>query len=163
MNGKEKNAVAIRKPKTMLDVNVMRLSGAWGRSLPGHQKLIAKWCSLALAKSSAESLSIVLANDAYIRELNHTYRGKDKATNVLSFEGDGDELGDIILGYETVKQEAKSQGKSFEQHLAHLVLHGCLHLLGHDHEKPQDAHKMEILEIKLLAGLGFSNPYEITI
>jgi len=154
-----------------LEVTVTRLSGEWSKSMTGYKRLIEKWCGAALTTPSQPSplrgrarvgVSVVLAGDALLRDLNRTYRGKDKPTNVLSFAGEGRELGDVILSYETVKREAKEQKKNFTQHTAHLVVHGCLHLIGHDHEKDKDAAKMEKLETSILAKLGFPDPYATT-
>lgn len=119
-------------------------------------------------------ISLVFADDAFIRELNKTYRGKDKPTNVLSFpqyepkeipekiEGNLPfiSLGDIVLAYETIEREAQEQEKSFEDHFLHLIVHGLLHLLGHDHEEDDEAEIMENLEIRILEGIGIKNPYE---
>jgi probable rRNA maturation factor len=91
--------------------------------------------------------------------LNKSYRGKDKATNVLSFINDDEPLGDIILAYETIEREAIEQEKSFRDHTIHLIIHGILHLMGHDHEVPEEAAKMEAKEIKILKKLGIENPY----
>jgi len=102
------------------------------------------------------------------RSLNAHYRHKDKPTNVLSFpsglpEGEVPEepypLGDVVLAGETVLQEAGQQGIPVADHVAHLVVHGMLHLLGHDHERDDDAERMEALETKVLAGLGIADPY----
>ncbi len=111
-------------------------------------------------------VSLVLADDAFIKELNRDYRGKNHPTNVLSFEtamkpakGQPFIAGDIIVAYETVAREAKDQGKSFEAHLAHLLIHGTLHLLGEDHLTDKQAHKMETKEINIMKQLGYDNPY----
>ncbi len=114
-------------------------------------------------------LSLVLADDSFIQNLNKTYRGKDAPTNVLSFpqfephelQGLTGEipLGDIILAYGTLQKEATEQGKSFEHHAVHLTVHGLLHLLGHDHETETEAEMMEQLEIQILRTLGIKNPY----
>jgi probable rRNA maturation factor len=110
-------------------------------------------------------ISIVLADNAFIQSLNRTYRGKDKPTNVLSFPqdpGSDDKvtnLGDVVLAYETVKKEAISQKKSFENHVTHLLVHGILHLLAYDHENDAEAEEMESLEIRVLESLGIKNPY----
>ncbi len=102
--------------------------------------------------------------------MNRDYRGKDKATNVLSFATlDGEtfihpgmafHLGDIILALETLKREAEEQDKRLEDHFSHLLVHGTLHLLGYDHMKINEAKEMENLEIHILNGLGVENPYK---
>lgn len=120
-------------------------------------------------------ISILLSDDAGIRALNRRYRGIDRPTNVLAFPSGDDgfsdiepfpgsgqpvhALGDIVLAFETVTAEAADQGKEFGDHMAHLVIHGVLHLLGHDHERDDDAKVMEALEVGTLADLGISNPY----
>lgn len=110
--------------------------------------------------------SIVLADDALVRDLNRTYRRQDRATNVLSFRTDNAGqpsprlLGDVILARETVLSEARDQGKSVAAHLTHLVVHGLLHLLGFDHEEAPEAEAMEALEAAILADLGIADPYE---
>ena len=93
-----------------------------------------------------------------MRALNRDFRGKDKPTNVLSFPGGGDYRGDIAIAYGVTRREAKAAGKSFADHATHLVVHGVLHLAGHDHERPKDAKVMEPLEVKILARLGIADP-----
>ena len=116
--------------------------------------------------------SIVLANDALIRVLNHEYRGKDMPTNVLSFAAlDSDDpipdelaaLGDVILSFQTIQTEAREQGKFVEDHIVHLAVHGMLHLMGYDHREEGEASVMEALEIRILEKLGIQNPYTETI
>jgi probable rRNA maturation factor len=143
-----------------LEITVTRLAGGWSKSMKGYNQHIRNWCKAALAGRKG-SVCVVLADDATVKTLNHDYRGKNKATNVLSFEGEAGELGDIVLAYETVKREAKEQGKSFLAHTAHLVVHGCLHLAGHDHARARDAAKMEALERFILAHFGIPDPYLI--
>jgi len=107
-----------------------------------------------------KELSILFTDDAGISRLNATWRGKDKPTNVLSFpQGSGPLLGDVILAAETVRREAALAGKPFEDHIAHLVVHGFLHLLGYDHDADADAEKMEELERVALKRLGIPDPY----
>ena len=109
------------------------------------------------------SMTILLADDATLRDLNHRFRGFDKSTNVLSFPsgeaGAGGYLGDIALASGTVISEAEAGDKPLADHLCHLVVHGVLHLVGYDHEDDQDAEKMETLETAVLAGLGIADPY----
>jgi probable rRNA maturation factor len=108
-------------------------------------------------------VSILLANDDLIRTLNREYRGKDKPTNVLSFpteeEGHGAPLGDIILSLQTITEEAENQLKLLKDHFMHLLVHGTLHLMGHDHEDDEQADDMENMEIWVLQRLGVKNPY----
>ena len=110
------------------------------------------------------TLVVLLTDDTHMRQLNRDFRHQDRATNVLSFPAnlsDASLLGDIALGYETVQQEADRDGKSLDDHLTHLVIHGALHLLGYDHENEATAREMEALEIAALSALGIANPYNI--
>jgi len=119
------------------------------------------------------SASLLFTSDAEVHSLNREWRGKDKPTNVLSFPmfdresllalplaGPPELLGDISLAHETCAREAAEKGVSLDAHAAHLIVHGLLHLAGHDHEtSPTDAAAMEALEIKALALLGIADPY----
>lgn len=100
------------------------------------------------------------------QQLNASYRHKDYATNVLTFEygvlPDGTAAGDIVMCIPVLKREAKEQRKDFLYHAAHLIIHGTLHALGYDHVKPREAQHMESLEIRILASMGIDNPYLIT-
>jgi len=110
---------------------------------------------------SKQEVSVVFMNDAEIQKLNKTYRKKDKPTNVLSFPStEQDELGDILLSYETVLREANEAGISQLHHIYHLIVHGFLHLLGYDHENDEQALEMESMEILILKDLNMNNPYE---
>ena len=104
-------------------------------------------------------ISVVLADDDFVHALNKQYRGQDKPTNVLSFENEGIQAGDIVIAYGVLKREAKEMHKTFLAHLAHLLVHGTLHLQGYDHLTDKQANKMEKLEIKLLKEMGYDNPY----
>lgn len=125
------------------------------------------WCELALRQRSADSeLTIRLVDEPEGRELNRTWRHKDYATNVLSFPADIPEglldiplLGDLVICVPVVEREAAEQGKAPQAHWAHLVIHGCLHLLGYDHLEDAEAEEMESLERHLLAELGHPDPY----
>jgi probable rRNA maturation factor len=123
-----------------------------------------------LRKSTGE-LALTFGDDATLRSLNGRYRGKDKPTNVLSFGSPDDwkaaapgqpcPLGDVILARETVLREARLQGKTPADHTTHLVIHGVLHLLGHDHGRSADAQRMEAIETDILARLGIADPYRM--
>jgi probable rRNA maturation factor len=105
-------------------------------------------------------LSLLFTDDAAIQQLNARYRGKDKPTNVLSFpQVSGPLLGDIILAFETVSHEAALAEKPLKAHMAHLIVHGFLHLLGYDHEDEAEAETMEALERAALARIGIPDPY----
>ncbi|HEY8947697.1 MAG TPA: rRNA maturation RNase YbeY [Rhizomicrobium sp.] len=108
------------------------------------------------------SLTILLSSDTKLKDLNALFRGKNKPTNVLSFPAEENAdgyLGDVAIAYGVVKREADESGKRFADHLAHLAVHGTLHLLGHDHEKPKEAARMEGLEREILAEFGIADPY----
>jgi probable rRNA maturation factor len=135
-----------------------------------------KQAATTLSTKTAE-LAIVLTDDAAMRRLNRHWRGVDAPTNVLSFatrnRGDrrdellgshliGNHLGDIVLAYETVRREAHREGKPFDHHLAHLVVHGFLHLLGYDHGNEAQARRMETTERTILRNLAVPDPYRAT-
>lgn len=111
-------------------------------------------------------VAVVLSDDAAVQMLNRDWRGLDQPTNVLSFPAAKSAsrdapaiLGDVVIAYETVAREAASEGKRFAEHLAHLAVHGFLHLLGYDHRDDEEAEVMERLEAGVLAELGISDPY----
>ncbi len=142
--------------------------------LPGQHQ-VQRWAESAarLAGGAAGEITIRIVDEAESQSLNHDYRGKDYPTNVLSFpfelpEGMPEEMraelgegiiGDIAICAPVVEREAKDQDKSVEAHWAHMVIHGVLHLLGHDHVEDAGAEIMEALEIRALAELGYANPY----
>jgi probable rRNA maturation factor len=114
-------------------------------------------------------VSVVLADDPFIRRLNRDHRGKDQATNVLSFPLDdvagatGRQLllGDIVLAYRTIRREARAEKKRLASHAAHMLVHGTLHLLGFDHERDRAARIMERHEVRILKRLGVADPYRV--
>ena len=148
----------------MLELDLQNASAA--TDLPSEAQL-RHWCELALRQRTADSeLTIRLVDEAEGRELNHTWRHKDYATNVLSFPADvPDELldipllGDLVICAPVVAREAAEQGKKLDDHYAHLTVHGVLHLLGFDHIDDAEAEEMEALERVILAGLGIADPY----
>ena len=137
----------------------------WRKAVPGlaaRARLVAAATHEAALADGAKPLTgettLAFADDAAIRPLNAQFRGKDKATNVLSFPG-LDDGGDVILAYETMADEAEKQGKTLPDHTAHLIAHGILHLMGYDHEQGRaEARRMERLERSVLAGLGIADP-----
>ena len=153
----------------MITLDIMIEAGDWSR-LEGAEALAQKAAEAALAvtyEADGEfEASVMLTDDAQIRELNRTWRGNDKPTNVLSFpapEQPGSSgprhLGDIALAYETLVRESEEESKELAHHFAHLIVHGVLHLLGYDHEVEAEAEIMEGLEVKALATLGIADPY----
>jgi probable rRNA maturation factor len=110
--------------------------------------------------TAARELAIMLCDDAAMRELNGRWRGRPEPTNVLSFPAARPQpLGDIAIAYETTAREAQAEDKPFADHLAHLAIHGFLHLLGYDHQSDAEAAAMERLEVAILARLGVADPY----
>ncbi len=137
--------------------------------LPELPKVTAvrRWVRAALDGAEARgSLAVRIVDEAESAALNLRWRGKNGPTNVLSFPAtpppgvDFHELGDIVICAPVVAREAARQGKPVEAHWSHMVVHGVLHLLGFDHQRENDAMRMETLEKEILAGLGFPDPYE---
>jgi len=153
---------------------------AWRKAVPTAPALCRRAADAALAAADSArgrahrfrhekklEIAIVLASDSFIAKLNHDYRGERGPTNVLSFpsgldgSGGGGEvpLGDIVIALETSRREAKTAGIPLAHHLAHLVVHGSLHLLGYDHKKDKEAAVMEEMEVQILRALGIADPY----
>jgi probable rRNA maturation factor len=151
-------------------VDVVVSSARWKRR-PTAKAIVKKAISAAAKAVSTPpaELAIVLANDSSVQALNRKWRGKNAATNVLSFPALGPGkgrpaspyIGDIVIAYETTEREAIAEDKPFGHHLAHLAIHGFLHLLGYDHENQRDADKMERLERRILAHLSVPDPYAL--
>lgn len=145
-----------------IELQVQRATAS--EQLPADSQM-ERWVRTALAECANAVLTIRIVDRQESRQLNARYRGQDTATNVLSFpaelpaEIDLPLLGDIVICAPLVVAEADAQGKSVEAHWAHLVIHGVLHLLGHDHQQPDEATAMESLEVSLLESLGIGSPY----
>ncbi|PKM31830.1 MAG: rRNA maturation RNase YbeY [Gammaproteobacteria bacterium HGW-Gammaproteobacteria-11] len=145
-----------------LDLDIQRASSA--PDLPDDDSF-RRWAGLALQDKPGHELTIRIVDEDESRSLNHDYRGKDYPTNVLSFPADLPPeleiplLGDLVICAPVVAREAIEQHKAPLAHWAHMVIHGCLHLTGHDHIEDHEAEQMENLERQLLAQLGIADPY----
>ena len=159
-----------RRAGAPLRADILIEAGAW----PGRAKLrrlvddaLAAACSAVRPELTPEAeVGVVFTDDAHVRHLNRRFRGKDAATNVLSFPVPrtgtgtlGPLLGDIVLAAETIKTEAEAESVILEAHLTLLIVHGFLHLVGYDHDADAEAAVMESLETAILAGLGIADPY----
>ena len=156
----------------MHNIDISIESPDWA-ALPDAQAIAAAAAAAALAsETEAIELSLVLSSDDFVGALNRDYRGRDEPTNVLSFPGERPRqsapemgrpvlLGDVVVAFGVARREADAddRGISLADHLSHLVIHGVLHLLGHDHQNAAEAEVMEGLEVRLLSGLGINDPY----
>jgi probable rRNA maturation factor len=151
-----------RPARPALAVDILVVSGRW-KAAAKARSIVRRAVTQAAARTSTNGaeLAIVLTDDSGIRTLNRDWRGIDKATNVLSFPAKkaSDHLGDVVLAFETIAHEARSEKKPFAHHLAHLAVHGFLHLVGYDHERSKDADKMERTERDILRDLAIPDPY----
>jgi len=161
-------------PPEALSIDIVVESPLWAAQ-PGAEAILRRALGAAAAMLSTRpaELAIVLTDDSAIRGLNRHWRRIDAATNVLSFPVQRPQalaaepapsappvlLGDIVIAFETTMAEARSESKQFEDHLAHLAVHGLLHLLGQGHDDDSDAEAMEGLERAILARLGIPDPY----
>ena len=134
--------------------------------LPSDEQL-SLWIHTAVKEQRPDAeVTIRITDQEESQQLNFDYRGKNKPTNVLSFPFEAPEhiqlplLGDLVICAQVVEQEAKNQHKELESHWAHMVIHGCLHLLGYDHAEDHEAEQMEQLEVALMSELGYNNPYD---
>ena len=156
----------------MISFDLLVQAGAWD-DRPDDEAVARLLAALERETdlSGEYEVSLVLSDNAHVRTLNRDWRGKDRPTNVLSFPAEDRDpdvppalplLGDVILAEEAVRREACEQGKGFRDHALHLIAHGVLHLLGHDHMDEAEAERMEKLEVKVLARVGIDDPYEAT-
>ena len=129
---------------------------AWRRLVPGAERIAGR-----AAKAAGAGGHVVLAGDRLVRRLNLRHRGRNKPTNVLTFDSPGPEAGgEVVLALGVVRREAAAAGRRVADHLAHLVVHGSLHLHGHDHLRAGEARRMEMAEARLLRRLGVPNPWK---
>jgi probable rRNA maturation factor len=146
----------------MIDVALIIEGEAWS-ALDDVDALCQRAFAAAAKFAPAEgTVSLLLTEDSVLQRLNRDFRGKDKPTDVLSFPAldiDRPLLGDIAVAHGKASRDAALQGKALGDHLTHLLVHGYLHLLGHDHQTPAEAEIMEGIEVEALACLGISNPY----
>jgi probable rRNA maturation factor len=161
---------ASRPRRRAPSIDVVIASARWDKA-PRAATVVRRAIRAAMpARARNTELSVILTSDRAIRTLNRRWRGRDKPTNVLSFpapapagraaaRGVRRHLGDIVLAYETMAREARAEGKPLDHHIAHLTLHGFLHLLGYDHESHGQAEAMERRERRILARLGVPDPY----
>ncbi len=162
-----------RKPihEKKVQIEVVVRSARW-RKRPTAKTIVKKavFAAADAVSTPPTELAIVLGDDSGIQALNREWRGKNAPTNVLSFlaarpgktPSASPYLGDIVIAYQTVAREAATEGKPFNHHLAHLAVHGFLHLLGYDHENDRDAQTMERLERRILKRLAIPDPYAAT-
>jgi probable rRNA maturation factor len=153
----------------VLTADILVNADCWAAE-PEAEAVVRRAILAAAAAVQADDgeVAVVLTDDSGIRALNSQWRGKDTATNVLSFpappspkqDGLPDMLGDIAIAFETTQREAQDENKPFQNHLGHLAVHGFLHLVGYDHESDDDADAMEQLERQILARLGIPDPYQ---
>ena len=147
----------------MIEVEVE--DAAWTAALPDVAAVAERAGTAALGTVEGDVV-VLLTDDAAVQDLNARFRDRDRPTNVLSFPaadmtipGQARHLGDLVLAFGVCAAEAQAQGKTLADHLAHLTVHGVLHLLGRDHEAEAEAEEMEAEERRILASLGVADPY----
>lgn len=147
----------------VIDLDLRLADDAWDAAIPELQAICARALNVAAEQTHiAGSVSLLLTDNAEIQTLNREWRGKDRPTDVLSFPADAMDrpfLGDIAIALGVMRADALTRGLTLPQHLSHLLIHGLLHLLGHDHKDDTEAAEMEALEIAALATLGWPDPY----
>lgn len=135
-----------------LGIEVIVADPAWHRSIPAARRIVRR-----AARAAGMEGTIVLADDRMVRDLNARHRGRNKPTNVLTYEAPAPE---IVVAFGVVHAEAAAQGRRPAHHLAHMIVHGALHLKGEDHEHPGDARRMEMAESRILHRIGVPNPWK---
>ena len=161
---------------TEIEIAISLRDSAWSTALPEAPAVAHRAAAAALEAAPGlfghVELGVVLADDAFVRILNRDYRGQDRATDVLSFPVHEPPrldpppvemplmLGDVVLARETVQRDSASAGVGLADRVSHLVVHGVLHLLGHDHDEPGAERRMRALETQTLLALGLCDPYD---
>ena len=159
----------------MTEIEIRLHDSAWSTALPDVVSVTRRAAAAALEAvetlPDSVELGVVLADDSFVRTLNRTYRGQDRATDVLSFpiheqpchaRSQADQplmLGDVVLARETVERDSSAANVGLADRVSHLVVHGVFHLLGHDHDEPVAERRMRALESQTLLGLGLCDPY----
>ena len=147
----------------MVDLDLRVAEPEWATALPDLEQICQRALEAGAAQMTAKGeVAVLLTNNAEIQVLNRDWRSKDKPTDVLSFPADPMDvpfLGDIAVALGVTQDDAKTRNIGLDQHLSHLLIHGLLHLLGHDHKDDTEAAEMEALEIAALASLGWPDPY----
>jgi probable rRNA maturation factor len=150
-----------REPAPEIDVQVA--SPLWSAQPRAEETVRAAIAATASARGASGEISVLLTDDAAVRTLNRDWRHIDKPTNVLSFPAAKDAgrgfVGDIVLAYETLARECADEDRDFLHHLAHLTVHGFLHLIGYDHETDAQADEMERLESRIMRSMNMPDPY----
>ncbi|HET6182555.1 MAG TPA: rRNA maturation RNase YbeY [Acetobacteraceae bacterium] len=142
------------------DIEVIVEAAAWRRLVPGAEALAAR--ALRAAPRLGHGVTVLLSDDRTVRRLNARDRGRDKPTNVLTYDPPAPGMpGQIVLALQTVRREAAAAGRRARDHLAHLVVHGALHLAGHDHDHAGEARRMEMEEARILRRIGLRNPWRM--
>jgi probable rRNA maturation factor len=143
-------------PSTPPSTTIIVANTAWRRLLRNPEAVVAR-----AAHAAGTSAIVVLSSDTEVKRLNARHRGRNKPTNVLTFEPAArGQPGEIVLALGTVRREAREAGRRFAHHLAHLVVHGSLHLQGHDHHGAGEARRMEMAESRILGRMGLPNPWK---
>ncbi|PIT70787.1 rRNA maturation RNase YbeY [Bartonella tribocorum] len=154
----------------MIIIDIMIKSAGWNDEKTLYnitEKALMVTMHHVSLENIVSEISLLFTDDEHMAQINAQWRGKNKPTNVLSFpavhlkagNSPGPILGDIVIARETVILEAEKQGKTFQDHLTHMIVHGTLHLLGYDHETDDEAHQMEKLEREILQKLSIKDPY----
>ncbi len=158
-----RRSAKVRRKQKISDIAVIVEDPGWRRESPAVARFLRRAAQAALVAAGAPKkacLTLLLSNDARLKDLNRRFRRRNAPTNVLSFPSrERGYLGDVAIALGTAANEAAAADKSLRDHAAHLAVHGTLHLLGYDHVRPREAHAMEALERQILGSLGVADPY----